>query len=146
MVFRDSRASEDSSLPPDVAKALASADRVELYSLEPWFDEDTKEAKWHGYVLLGHTTLSGDKAKLAVREFESTIKGADSSACFEPRHGLRVESAGHAYDLLLCYQCDALALYVDDKFVRKYGAHGSPKVLNKLLGEAKVPLSQSGDD
>jgi hypothetical protein len=145
-IFWDARASDDSALPPDVAKALHSATKVELYSLEPWFDESAKESKWHDYVLLGHTTLSGDKAKLAVKEFESTIKGPNVSACFDPRHGLRVESAGHVYDLLLCYECNGLAIYVDDKYLKKYGAMGSPKVLNKLLSDAKVPLSQSASD
>jgi len=144
----DVRAKEAHALPPEFAQVLASAEKVEIYSLEPWFDEDTKEAKWHGVVLLGHATLSGDKARKAATQFNLAVTGWDgaTSMCFEPRHGLRVESDGHVYDFVLCYDCNKLEYYRDDKRVAGISASGSSKVLNKLLTDAKVTLSGSVDD
>ena len=144
----DARAGAANSLPTDAAQALHSAKQVELYSLEPWFDEDTKETKWHGYVLLGHATLSGDKARQAAAQFEAAIsaKAPPKLDCFEPRHALGVESGGHRYELLLSYECHALEVYADGKRVGRLVAARSSASLDKLLRQAKVPLSQSASD
>jgi len=136
------------TLPPEAAKALHAARQVELYSLEPWFDDDTKEAKWHGYVLLGHTTLAADEAKQAVAQVDAAITAAakKQASCVEPRQALSVESEGHKYDFLLSYDCHSLEVYGDDKKLATLAAAGSPAALNKLLAQAKVPLSQSAGD
>jgi len=147
--FSDARAgAAAATLPKEAAQALHSATQVELYSLEPWFDDDTKEPKWHELVVLGHTTLKTDKAKAAVAQVEAAIKAGagKSAACVEPRQGLRAESGGHAYDFLLSYDCHSLVVYIDDKKVATLPAAGSPAALDKLLKQAKVPLSQSASD
>jgi hypothetical protein len=146
----EAQAGSKRTLPPDVAKALHDAQRVELYSLEPWFDPDAakQEAMWHDFVLLGHTTLSKEDSRIAVAEFEAAIEksAGGSAACFDPRHAMSFVSAGHKYDILLCYECGGLAVYRDDEYLLKVGAEGSPAVLNRLLAKAEVPLSKSGSD
>ena len=135
-------------LPADAMQALHSAPTVELYSLEPWFDEGAKEPMWHGYVLLGHVTLSAGKAKTAVAAIDAAIQSGEGhkSACVEPRQALHVASGGHAFDFLLSYDCHSLEVYRDDRKLASLAAGGSPKVLDKLLSEAKVPLSKSASD
>jgi len=141
-------ASPANTLPPDADKALHSATQVELYSLEPWFDDDTKETKWHELVLLGRATLTAEKAKAAVAQIDAALKAGagKSAACVEPRQGLSVESAGHRYDFLLSYDCHSLEVYVDDKKAATLAAGGSPAGINKLLAQAKLPLSKSASD
>ena len=136
------------ALPPGAAKALHEATQVEIYSLEPWFDDDTKEAKWHGYVVLGHATLAADKAKQAVAQVDAAIAAAAKKevACVEPRQALSVQSEGHTYDFLLSYDCHSLEVYGDDKKLVTLAAAGSPAAMNKLLVQAKLPLSQSAGD
>ena len=141
-------ASPGHALPADLAKILHEAKQVELYSLEPWFDEDAKETKWHGFVLLGHATLTAADSKLAVAALDSAIKAAKGGDqfCFEPRHALRFESGGHKYDFLLSYECQQLEVFRDDVGVASLGAAGTPAALNRLLKAAKVPVSQSASD
>jgi len=144
----DSSAVTANTLPPEVSKALGSAKKLELYSLEPWFDPSTEEEQWHDNVLLGKTTLSADKAKLAVTELNTALKAWDGKPpiCEESRQAIRIESEGKKYDLLLGFECHGLSIYRDDKLIVQLGIGGSPRPFNKLLTDAKIPLSQSGSD
>src|SRR4051812_43619303 len=62
--------------------------------------------------------------------------------CFDPRHALRVTANSHTYDLLLCYECQQLDVYEDDKRLLHLGATGSPEVLNALLMQLSIPLAK----
>jgi hypothetical protein len=153
------------SLPAEVTAALREADKGTLYSIKHReLDDDDKEidaiaAKSKGlptpvpeptpelldeYEILGKVELDKAKLNIVANEFRSALDhwNGTENACFNPRHALRIESGGHVYDLVLCYECKQLEIYEDGAEIRgDWGAGGSPAVLNKILTDAKVPLA-----
>ena len=59
--------------------------------------------------------------------------------CYIPRHALRINADGHAYDYLYCYYCNVMNVYEDGKHVAELFASGSPDTFNALLTAANVP-------
>jgi len=51
-----------------------------------------------------------------------------------------VTAQGHTYDFLICYACQTLEIYRDGRNLTTLHLAGSPKVLNQLLRDAKIPL------
>jgi hypothetical protein len=114
----------------------------DLKKLALW-EGDTRE-KFHRFAILGHLDLDREQTATAVHEFEAAVAGwagRGRSACFNPRHALRVTAGGHTYDLLLCYECGGMEVYRDDRLIADLGARGSPKVLNGILTGGQVPLA-----
>lgn len=146
-----SAAEPDNRLPDAAVEALRSATRAEIYSLEPSIDpEDTSTpvvGTFHDYAVLGKATLEAAASRTAAAEFEAVVAGWDGmvALCFEPRHGLRVESKGHTYDFVLCFDCQSMRVYLDDEPLNSFGASGSAEVLNRLMADAGLELSQTGD-
>jgi hypothetical protein len=133
-------------LPTELRHALKSATSAELYSLEPLSTHENAP-RFHGFEILGRTSLNAVDTRIATAAFTKAIEAGNGNTpdCFDPRHALRIVSGGHPYDFVLCYACDQLDAYKDDKPVASLSAAGSPKALNKLLEEHHVPISHSGD-
>ena len=76
------------------------ADSFDLYSLDPAAGVGTG---FHGWLVLGKTTLKGDAAKTVRDAVEKGCKGSDGkqAKCFIPRHGIRVGDL----DLVICFEC-----------------------------------------
>lgn len=140
-------APDENKLPQDAANALHSSKKVILYSLEPSATPAKNDNKLEGFKVLGQIILTDKQAATAITAFESAILKNRRNAiifCFDPRHAIRVDFNGHAYDFLLCYACGYLYVYCDGKTIADLDAGGSPEVLNVLLKAAKIPLSKSG--
>lgn len=136
------------ALPAEAAQALHSNGSAIIYSLEPWEDPDKEGARLQQYEILGQSDLTDAQRSIAVGAFDSAIAGWDGNvaACFDPRHALRIQYKGHAYDFLLCYSCHQMAVFRDGKLLGGVGAAGSPKVLNDLMTSLRLPLSHSLED
>ncbi len=141
-------ADRPNNLPVAADQALASADSVVLYSLEPWTenpeaDRNWKGAKFHGYNCLGQLRLTGQQAQTAIAEFKKAIPKEEGpmAMCFDPHHALRVVSGHHTYDFLLCFQCAQMEVYEDNKEIADLSASGSPDVLNGIFKKAGIPIS-----
>ncbi len=128
----------------DVDAALRAPEGVVFYSLEPW--EREEGTGLHSYKILGK--LQPDRAASAavIAQFRRAVESPPpaAAACFDPRHALQLTSKGHTYDFLLCYDCGSMRVLKDGKFIEGFGASGSPVVLNKILGAARIALSTSG--
>ncbi|HEV8577488.1 MAG TPA: hypothetical protein VGX68_00280 [Thermoanaerobaculia bacterium] len=133
------------ALPAAAAQALHGAGQIVLYSLEPWEQAGANEEVLYRFKVLGRKELDREQSAKAVAELEAAIAGWDGmvAMCFDPRHALRVKTAVHTYDYLLCYACHQLYVYEDGKLIKELGAAGSAKVLNELLSAAKIPLSKT---
>jgi hypothetical protein len=89
-----------------------------LYSLDPGIDKDEPEnspAVFHGYRILGRTDIVGQNEKQELLVTLATgIEKSDGtiSACFNPRHGLRVTTPTGQFDLSICFEC--LQVYTFD--------------------------------
>jgi hypothetical protein len=145
-----SRVAVDASneLPKAAQDALNSPESVMLYSLEPWTEnpddqKNWKGAKFHYYICLGQTALTGDAAKVVITEFRKAIpeERGPMAMCFDPRHALSIVSNHHTYDFLLCFQCAQMEICEDEKEIANLSASGSADVLNGILKKAGIPLS-----
>lgn len=148
-------------IPNDVLQALHSPVHVILYSIDPapyQVIEDLKQKQpasgaplaklqaFHDFHILGGVNLDGPRASAAAGAFQSAFappsRKKEMYSCFRPRHGLRVESGGHEYDFLLCYECKSIEVFRDGQGIYGDSVIGSPEVLNALLAEAKIPLAR----
>ena len=116
-------------LPPDLQQVLDSAHSAVIYSLDPNGDPQ-KGRSLHNVSILGHAKLDAVETHQAAQAFNQAVKGWDNmmAACFNPRHALRINSNGHIYDYLLCYECHQIEVFVDDSLKVDIGAAGSPEV------------------
>jgi len=134
------------SLPEKAKALLESATTVELFSLDPIATEKNppKESGFHGWIVLGKTTLKGDTKKQALDAAKASIaKKADGARCFWPRHGIHVAKDNEAVDLVICYECSWVYVYYPDKanpIAVLTTASDAQATLDNILREAKVPL------
>lgn len=144
-------------LPAEALALLEKAAPYELLSLEPSSsdddeDKDKKVEKFHGWRVLGKTAVKeADARKTVLTALLKGIAENDGSAakCFNPRHGLRAMHDKKSVDLVICFECLQIEVYVDGKQVHPAGGRGailtseSPQpTLDKLLKDAKVPLAR----
>jgi hypothetical protein len=71
---------------------------------------------------------------------------ADLGLCFRPRHGLRATAGGKTVEMVICFQCWAVLVYVDDKYTCTLATQRDPAaVFNQFLKDAKVPLPKGAE-
>lgn len=111
---------------PNVAnKALDQSAIFRIYSLEPTKYEGDKNLNLlQGYPILGQTVVSNDfDRKGIVKEFREGVRNGRNYyiRCFEPRHGIRVESAGIRIDFVICFECEHVHIHKDrnSSYVRR---------------------------
>jgi hypothetical protein len=135
---------------PDQAKAiLDKAPTFELYSLEP--DEDKKAAdkpaRLRGWKVLGKTTVKapGEAGKDLRAALDKAIGKVEGAKCFDPRHAIHVEHQGKAVDILICFECHWVYVYLDGK--KEAAAkltidRAFQPLFDKVLRDAKIPLAK----
>lgn len=132
-------------IPAGVLKALKESKTFELYSLNPNVEDEPDDTNYHGWKILGKTSI--DDAKTRASLIAALQKGvADNSeglvaACFLPRHGIRLSHQGKTIDIVICFQCFSSQVYIDGKrsdgFIHTDSARDT---FNKVLQDAKVEL------
>jgi hypothetical protein len=91
----------------------------------------------------GKTTLKAEDRTTILAALEKGIKDAPKFAatCLRPRHGIRATHDGKTVELVICFECFAILIYVDAKFERNPKVTGAPQAaFDKVLKAAKVPL------
>lgn len=151
-------------------KAFYQASSVELLSISP-ADHDyevdpsapdevvrrpikTPLGSFHEYPILGAVRISdaGELASIrqAVADLETDGErwSGGVSACFLPRHCLRVSTASGTAELLICYECTQVEICTEGRrvgaiyFNRHGAAHAAtPDRLNALLKKHSIPLA-----
>ncbi len=124
-------------LPENVREAFAKARSLELYSLDP-STGDKEGQGFRGWTVLGKVTLKDAAAKSAMEAVEQGVKDSDGrgAKCFIPRHGMRVGSV----DLVICFECSHVYVYEGRNRAFSHTTEAPARVLNKLLGDAGIPL------
>jgi hypothetical protein len=148
LAFGGNASARDNEIPKEAREAFAKATECELYSIDPArLPEKNDEAKkadlFHGWKILGKTTLKGDDVKKVRAAIEKGAKDSDGSVagCFNPRHGVRIVHDKKTYDLVICYECLSATVYSGEERIGSFLTSHSPgKTLNKVLSDAKVPL------
>jgi hypothetical protein len=115
LAFAAATAHAEEKLPDAARTALEKADAIDVLSLDPQGDDESKDA-FHDYKVLARATVTDDDARKAV--VAAVLKGVAESdgavaKCFEPRHGLHVVYKGKTYDFLICYQCSQIQVFAE---------------------------------
>lgn len=112
------------------ADILETAARFELLALEPMPLQQPTATAFGGYEVRGRTEVEVAIGRDVLRLVEEGIRASDGrvAACFNPRHGIRAESAAGTCDIVICYECLSMQVFVD-------GAHAE----NVLTSERVEP-------
>src|SRR5262249_42133996 len=124
---------------------LDKAQQYELISLDPSREGDDKDKdKFHGWKVLGQTAFKD--ADLRKKVLDALVKGIQendgiAAACFNPRHGLRAVHDGKTVDLVICFECLQVQVFVDGKKSGVLTSESPQPLLDMILKDAKVPLA-----
>jgi hypothetical protein len=130
-------------LPKSVAQILDKAGEFELYSLKPEKVASDKNSL-RGWKVLGKTVIKKGEAHTKVLTALNNTIGNGGAKCFDPRHGIRAAHDGKTVELLICFECEWVYVYIDGK------AEGEPlslvnrsaeAVFDRVLRDAGVPLA-----
>lgn len=147
----------DSSL----LRPFLSAEVIRLYSLDPTDGSppgtvgnpslaDPFIRRFHEWRVLGDTLISNTlPLRQSLEEIDRAYqRSAIASACFQPRHALHIETAGHTHDLVICYECALAQIFVDSslKAVISFAVEAelapSPTRMNSLFEAEGVTLAK----
>lgn len=109
-----------SSLPEPAAGVLGGAEELEVFSIESSM-ERRGEPMPEGAELLHGNRVIAKAAVTDAAEREAIVSivegGLDPSVppalCFVPRHAVRAKRAGKTIELVICYQCNQVKVFVD---------------------------------
>lgn len=111
----------ENPLPADVRAVLEAPETLEIYAVRGSMDlggmpppgSDT----FHDNLVIGKAAVS--EAAQRVRITAAATAGIDPeapvAACFHPRHALRAMRNRTTVDLVICYECASLEVYVNDE-------------------------------
>lgn len=129
-----------SAFPDALRDVLEQAERATLYSLNPDRLQDgelsPEKERFHNYGVLSQREVTDEAVqRKLVEAVYRGLKGEDASPAdsFSPRHGLRFELGSQSIDLLICFQCTWVHVFVDD----------SEKKLRMLFGAGVKPVFDS---
>jgi hypothetical protein len=123
-------------IPDAVERLLDKADTFELYSLDPerGTDKDGKVVPvkdgFHGWKVLGESEVKDEAER--KRLADALRLGAEdnfgmAAACFIPRHGIRLKGGGKTVDLVICFECLQVQVFVDGERTKGFLTTGEPQ-------------------
>ncbi len=130
-------------LPDELAVILKSDQDVELYWLNPEHLNEQPESDFHGWEVLVSAKLDEEKGRESVEGFKSGIASApdDATGCSKPRHGLRISRAKEVVDLVICFQCVQVNVFVDEERSGNFRTAASPRQLfDKIVAKHRLPM------
>jgi hypothetical protein len=134
-------------VPENLLTMLEKAEKFEFLSLNPELLNEKAEDEFHGYKILGKTTIKEEETrKKLIDAFKKGVEenNGAAAACFRPRHGIRVTFKEKTADFVICLECLYMQIFIDDKAEKGLRTTGSPKeIYNSVLKEAKVPLPKN---
>lgn len=127
-----------------VLRVAAQADRIEFLSLDsspPIGSELPNERNFHGYEIVGRTSIDGEDKSVVIGTLWVGTCGIQllHHRCFRPRHGVRITSGTAIYDLLICFECGGIIMY-DGSESLSIDFGGSVTQFNEILRKHDVPL------
>lgn len=137
---------QDKPSSKDLKPLFEKAEAIELYSLDPSFDDKEPDPKkgFHGWKVLGKTAIKDAKTrKKLIAVLYQGLADSDGSAakCFNPRHGVRATVDGKTADIVICFECLRMEFYAGDQSKMETTTRTPEKVLDEILTAAGVPLA-----
>ncbi|HLW65757.1 MAG TPA: hypothetical protein VKS79_10595 [Gemmataceae bacterium] len=136
---------KDNKLPDEVVNVLANAETFELLSLDPDSRVDTSKDAFHGYKVLGKTSVKEADARQKL--VDSLAKGMEGeirpAKCFNPRHGIRATHDGKTVELVICFECHQFKVFTGPGKVSGLLVDKSPEpAFDKILKDAGIPKAK----
>jgi hypothetical protein len=132
---------------PAFLQALASSDKVVLYSIDGTEKEDKavfKDAeKFQGYPVLGKLDLKDVRVRQQVVEalHQGIVENVGFAKCFWPRHAFQATRGGKTTDYVICFQCNWIKVIDGNKVEDIVTTNHAQKLLNQLLKDAGIPIA-----
>jgi hypothetical protein len=134
--------SYDDKLSEAAQTILSEAEQFDLFSLgdqeilgkDPrggfLLGSTTNEKYFHGYAVLGKVSLK--EASIRARLISALSRGIDENkglyaACFDPHHGIRAVRKGRILDLVICFECLKIKVYLTGSPMRLLRTTASPQ-------------------
>jgi hypothetical protein len=141
----------DDKLPEAAQTILDKAEHLELLSLDPSPQSEKPKETFHEYKVLGKTAIKdAEVRKMLLAALNKGIKDANpnvSAGCFHPRHGIRATHDGKTVELVICFECISLQVFLGEKREGWPAVTRSPEAtFDKVLREARVPLAPKPKD
>lgn len=126
-------------LSPEVYAILGHARRFELLNIEsesiesPAGNTPVRGKTFHGYPILSRKVLNEKSAGQIVAALRSGIQTYDKgpALCFEPHHAIHAVQDGKTADLLICFTCNTVNVFLNDKESTAAAVSGSPEAIFK---------------
>ena len=136
-------------LPEAASRILDTPDVLEVLSLDPRHTSRPSKGAFHGWEVLGRESLreQGRRQEL-VAALEKAIRESDGAValCFEPRHGIHATSGANSVDLVICFHCLQVEVYLGSSQASSVPTtESAERVLDRLLKDAGVRLAPKGD-
>jgi hypothetical protein len=138
-------------LPKEAKEILDGAEKFELYSLDPaggMLKKGEESGGFHGWKVLGKTEIkdAGTLKKVRTAIDKGIAEGEGAAGCFIPRHGIRATMKDRTVDLVICFECVSMMVFVKDKTHAVWTSDSPQPTLDKILRDANVPLPKQKDD
>ena len=141
--------SESGGVKDEVARAVADASSVTIFSLEPAARETGKDCTglcYFGWPVLGQTSVTRATAKTIRNDLSVWVAAPEPKAiqlCFNPRHGVRLIANGHTYDFVVCFECAQAEVFKDSAAepLAHFYYNANQKGWDVVLSAAHVPLA-----
>jgi hypothetical protein len=135
------------SLAPEQKPAVQPAERSVKKNKKKKRAVRNGEPPFHGVVVLGKHTYKKDEeigVKLKDALFGAIEKNANPARCFIPHHGIQVKSGEKTLDLVICFTCHYIDVFVDgEKLGQRLTLAPDPMALfDQALTDAQVPMSK----
>jgi hypothetical protein len=135
------------SLAPEQKPAVQPAERAVKKGKKKKRAVRNGEPPFHGVVVLGKHVFNKDEeiaTKLKETLYRAIEKNANPARCFIPHHGVRVKSGEKTLDLVICFTCHYIDIFVDGEKLgpRLTLAPGPMALYDQALTDAQVPMGK----
>ena len=129
------------AFPAGSRSILRESDTLILYRLTgSAFRTEKGDFGFDGYPMVGKTIIR-DKAtrQKIITAYEEGLADTNfSAACFNPRHGIRVEKNKQRLDLVICFSCGQVKVIFKGQESYVHMGKQPQAVFDEVLGEASV--------
>ncbi|MGC4046024.1 MAG: hypothetical protein QM758_19710 [Armatimonas sp.] len=134
---------------PDAARGTTKAKPNKKPAAKPPAKKRDAEPPFHGVVVLGKRELKKEDAiatSLKEAIYASIEKSGKPARCFIPHHGIRAVVGDKTVDLVICFTCHYMDIYVNgEKLGNRLVIDPAPfTAFDQALTEAQVPMGQRG--
>ncbi len=100
--------------PAKVGWVLQAPEKLDFYLLDPDHPHPQADPTFLNFPIARkiEITSSADRQKLAAAVLNSPHEYFNTALCFEPRHAISATRGGVTTDILICFSCGKMKIYI----------------------------------